>query len=96
MLADAIARPLTIILERSWQSGERKKGKCHGHFQEGQGGASRELLAYQPNLSPQEDYGARLSGSHVQAHEGQEGDWEQPAWMYHGQIVPDQSDHLLW
>lgn len=53
MLADAIARPLSIILERSWQSGERKKGKCHGHFQEGQGGASRELLAYQPNLSPQ-------------------------------------------
>lgn len=55
-----------------------------------------DLLTYQPNLNPQEDYGACLPRSRVQIPEGWEGDQEQSAWMCHRQIVPDQLVHLLW
>lgn len=49
-----------------------------------------------PSRSPWEDGGANSPRSHVQAHEGEKDDCEQPAWTYQGQIMPDQPDCVLW
>lgn len=46
-------------------------------------------LAYSQCL---QDYGADSPERPVQAHERQEGVWEEPAQTYQGQIVPNQSD----
>lgn len=42
-----------------------------------------------------EDYGANSSGIHFWALERQEGDWEQLAWHYQWQVMPDQPNCLL-
>lgn len=64
--------------ENARASSEGAKGRFWGH------------QAHHSNLSPMESYRAYPHGSNFQAHEGQEGDWEQPAWIYRAQIMPDQ------
>lgn len=41
------------------------------------------------NLSPQGGCEVNTSGNPFSAHEGQEGDLEQPAWIYQGQVMPN-------
>lgn len=46
------------------------------------------LKALQSHLSPWEGYQANPPGDHVQAHEGQEDDWEWPVWIFQGHCIP--------
>lgn len=76
-----------------------EQGKYHSHPQEGQEGGSGELEAGWPQLNPQGSDRANAFQSaftmHFQTREGQEGDLEQPTWIYQGQIVPFQPECFL-
>lgn len=54
--------------------------------------AIREIQASQTCLSVSGDCGANLHGDHSHAHEGQESDREQEAWIHQRQTVPGQPD----
>lgn len=65
-------------------------------FKKQQGRGSRELQAGQLHFSFWEVYGADPPGNLLfQTHEGKESDWEQPAWIYWSQTMPDQPECLL-
>lgn len=49
-----------------------EESKYHSCVQEGQEGGPRELQVGQPHFDPEEGDGAANSGSHFQAHEGEE------------------------
>lgn len=51
------------------------------HHLQGEQGDCGKIQASQPDLSVQEDYGTNPLRSHFQAHDGQEDNWEQPAWI---------------
>jgi len=76
-LADVIAEPLSIILERSWRTREVpedwRKALCHSNLQKGQEGGSREVQASQPHLHPGKGDGAAHPRGHHQASGGKEG-----------------------
>lgn len=65
-------------------------------WKDGKDRRSRELQTSQPDLSPWKAWATNRPGSHSQPQEAQEGDWEQPVWIYKGQIVPDQRGCLPW
>ena len=56
---------------------------------------NQELQAGQPHLNPWESDGANNPQNHLYIYEGQEGDWEQSAWIHDKEIMPDQPDSLL-
>jgi len=71
-LAGEVAKPLSIIFERSWRSGEvlhrLEKGQHHPHFQKGKKGRPGELQASQPHLCAWQDDGADPPRNHAKAH----------------------------
>ncbi|XP_055579523.1 uncharacterized protein LOC129737047 [Falco cherrug] len=93
-LADAVAQPLSMIFEKSWQSGEvpadRKKGNVHLFLKR----AERRALGTttcQPPRCAWEDHGAHPPRSYAKARGGQGGDSGQPAGLHQGQVPGPQS-----
>lgn len=93
-LADAMVYLWKVLVI---QGGSQKleESKCHSSLQEGQEGRSEELQDSQPHLNLYIGNGATKPGKHFQAHEGQEGDQELSAWIYKGEVMPDQPDNFL-
>lgn len=82
----------TVVFVRScqaWEVSDDWKRKMSHPYSERARGRFWGYQAHQSNLSPRENYRAYPHGSNLQAHKGQEGDWEHPAWIYQTQIMPD-------
>ena len=77
-LAEELAKPLSIIYQQSWLTGEIPGGwsQCDTHLQEGPEGGSREV---------------HLECAH-QACEGQPGRQAHPAWAHERQVLLDQPE----
>ena len=71
-LADEVAKPLSIISEKLWQSGEapidRKRRNITTHFKKGKKGRPRELQASQSHLCAWQDHGVDHSRKYAVAH----------------------------
>lgn len=85
-----IMKTFTTIFERFWKLGEVhwlqvpltvKDRFLYPSSKKG-GRSTRELVCSQPHLSPLEDYEESPHGSYFYTSYGQEGDWEQPAWIF--------------
>jgi len=76
-LADVVAEPLSIILERSHRTGEVPEGWRKANvtpiFKKGQEGGPSELQASQPYRHPGKDDAAAHSRRHHQVSGGKEG-----------------------
>lgn len=68
--ADEVAKPLSLILEKSWQCGE-EKGKHNPHFSKGKERSLRKLQAIQSHLCAWQDHGADTPGKYAKAYEKQ-------------------------
>ena len=97
-LTVVVPKPLSIIFETSWQSGEVpgdwKKGNSVPIFKKG----GKEDTGNSPPISltsAWEDHGTDPPRSYAKAHGGQGGDLRQPAWLHQGQVLPDQPNGLL-
>jgi len=92
-LVDKVAKPLPIIFERSWRSGEVptdwRRGNITPIFKKGK---KEDLGNY---LYVQQDDGAVPPRNHAKAHGEQGGDWGQSTWLHQGPVVPDQCGILL-
>ena len=71
---------------------DAQENKCQSYLPEWQEGGSRQLQGGKPCHNSWESDGATNPGSHFQTHEGQNGDQEQSAWNYKGEIVLNQPD----
>ena len=85
-LAEELAKPLSIIYQQSWSTGEVPDDWKLALLQEGSEGGAGELQACQPDLGVRKGHGA----DHLEytAHVGQPGDWAQPAWVYEREVLP--------
>lgn len=70
-LVNVVAKPLSILSDRLWQSGEVptdwKRGKTTPIFKRGKKGRPRELQASQSHLCTWQDHGADPSGNYAKA-----------------------------
>jgi len=95
-LVDAVAKPLSMIFQKSWQSGEVpgnwKKGNIVPIFKKG---TKEKPSPCQPLLCAWEEGGTDPPRSYAKAHGGQGGDMRLPAWLHQGQVLPDQPSGFL-
>lgn len=77
-LVDVIAKPLSMIFEKSWQRGDWKKGDIIPIFKKGK---KDDPKIYQPVslISARENHGTDPPHSYVNGHGRQGGDAGQPA-----------------
>ena len=92
-LVEELAKPLSIIYQQSWLTGEVPDGWritiVTYILKKGWKGGSWELQACQPDLSAGQDYGAVHPECAHWACEGQPGDHAQPAWVHERQVLLD-------
>ena len=69
--------------------------KCHLYPQQWQEGGSKKPEAGQPYLHPCDGDVENNPGNHFQTHEGYKCYQQQSAWIYKGEIIPDQPDRLV-
>ncbi|PKU43984.1 solute carrier family 12 member 2 [Limosa lapponica baueri] len=72
-LAEVLTKPLSIIYQQTWLTGEVPVDWRLANTQEGPEGGSGELQACQPDLSAWEGYGTDHPECHYVAHVGQTG-----------------------
>lgn len=93
-LANVIARSLSTIFKRLWHSEELpdvwNKANTTCLFHKGKKEDLRNNRVVILTSVSRKAVGAKSPGSYVQTHGGPEGEWEQPAWIYQGQLMPDQ------
>jgi len=78
-LADEVAKPLSIVSGKSWQSSEVptdwKRGNIIPIFKQGKKRRPRELQTSQCHLCAWQDHGADPPGKYAKAHGRERGDW---------------------
>ena len=98
-MADVVAKPLSIMFEKSWLSGEIpgdwKKGNITYTFKKGRKDDPGTYRSVSLTSVPGEVQGAEPLSYRVKACARWIGDPRQPAWLHQGQILPDQSGDLL-
>lgn len=68
-----------------------EQSKCHSQLQKKPKGQSLQLQASQSHFHPWKNHGVSI----LEAHEAEEGDWEQSTWIYQRYVAPDLLDCLL-
>ena len=95
-LAEELSKPLSIIYQQSWLTGEVPDGwRLSSVTPIFKKGGSGKLWTCEPDLGGGKDYGAlHLECTH-QARAGQPGDQAEPACVHKRQVLLDQPDLLL-
>ena len=97
-LAGVVAKTVSLIFERSGQSGEVpsdwKKGNIAPIFKKGRNEdpGNYQLLSH---LCAWADHETEPPTGYVKAHGGQGGDIRQPVWLHEGQVLPDQPSGIV-
>lgn len=92
-MADIVAKPLSIILEKSWRSRDIpdawKRANVILIYKKG----SKEALGNYRPLVLIQSLGTGPPKNYYKPNEA--GDWERPAQICQRQIIPDKPDHFL-